>query len=72
MRRPRRRRRPGSPQRGQTIAALQALGIQVALLTGDNRRTGEAVGQALGIPADRVFAEVLPGDKARYVQQLQE
>jgi Cu2+-exporting ATPase len=54
----------------QTIAALRALGIQVAMLTGDNRRTAEAVRKELGI--DRVFAEVLPADKARYVQQLQD
>ena len=40
------------------------------MLTGDNRRTAEAVGQELGI--ERVFAEVLPADKAGYVQQLQE
>jgi Cu2+-exporting ATPase len=59
------------PSARQTIAQLQALGIQVAMLTGDNRRTGEAVGAALGIPADRIFAEALPGDKARYVKQLQ-
>lgn len=53
----------------QTIAALQASGIQVAMLTGDNRRTGEAVGRELGI--SRVFAEVLPAEKANYVKQLQ-
>jgi Cu2+-exporting ATPase len=53
----------------ETIAQLKALGIQVAMLTGDNRRTGEAVGRELGI--DRVFAEVLPADKANYVRQLQ-
>ncbi len=53
----------------ETIAELQALGIQVAMLTGDNRRTAEAVGRDLGI--NRVFAEVLPADKAKYVQQLQ-
>jgi Cu2+-exporting ATPase len=52
------------------IAELQALGIQVAMLTGDNHRTAEAVAKTLGI--DRVFAEVLPADKARYVRQLQE
>jgi len=54
----------------ETIEQLKALGIQVAMLTGDNRRTGEAVGRELGI--DRVFAEVLPSDKANYVKQLQE
>jgi len=53
----------------ETIARLKASGIQVALLTGDNRRTAEAVGRELGI--DRVFAEVLPADKANYVKQLQ-
>jgi len=54
----------------ETIAQLKALGIQVAMLTGDNRRTGEeAVGRELGI--DRVFAEVLPSDKANYMKQLQ-
>src|SRR2546430_6135488 len=53
----------------ETIAQLKALGIQVAMLTGDNRRTGEAVGRELGI--DRVFAEGLPADKANYVKQLQ-
>jgi Cu2+-exporting ATPase len=53
----------------ETIAELQALGIQVAMLTGDNQRTGEAVGRELGI--SRVFAEVLPSDKAQYVKKLQ-
>jgi Cu2+-exporting ATPase len=41
----------------------------VALLTGDNRRTAAAVARDLGIA--RVFAEVLPGEKAEYVRQLQ-
>ena len=53
----------------ETIAQLKALGIGVVMLTGDNRRTGEAVGRELGI--ERVFAEVLPSDKANYVKQLQ-
>src|SRR5438105_4407725 len=53
----------------ETIAQLKALGIQVAMLTGDNRRTGDAVGRELGI--ERIFAEVLPSDKANYVKQLQ-
>ncbi len=53
----------------EAIAQLKVLGIGVVMLTGDNRRTGEAVGRELGI--DRVFAEVLPSDKANYVKQLQ-
>src|SRR5256714_2075432 len=53
----------------ETISQLKALGFQVAMLTGGNRRTGEAVGRELGI--DRVFAEVQPSDKANYVKQLQ-
>jgi P-type E1-E2 ATPase len=53
----------------EAITALRALNIQIAMLTGDNRRTAEAVGRELGI--DRVFAEALPSDKANYVKQLQ-
>jgi Cu2+-exporting ATPase len=53
----------------EAISKLQALGIQVAMLTGDNRRTAEAVGRDLDIA--RVFAEVLPADKAQYVKKLQ-
>jgi len=53
----------------EAVAQLQKLGIQVAMLTGDNQRTAEAVGKAVGI--DRVFAGVQPSDKARYVKQLQ-
>jgi P-type E1-E2 ATPase len=55
-----------------TIEQLRGLGIQVAMLTGDNRRTAEAVGAQLGIQHERVFAEVAPADKANYVRQLQE
>jgi Cu2+-exporting ATPase len=58
------------PTSQAAISALQGLGIQVAMLTGDNPRTAEAVGRMLGIT--RVFAEVLPPDKAQYVRQLQE
>ncbi|MGZ6391036.1 MAG: heavy metal translocating P-type ATPase, partial [Ktedonobacterales bacterium] len=58
------------PTSAPTVAALHELGIRVALLTGDNRRTADAVAKELGI--DRVFAEVQPADKSRYAQQLQQ
>ncbi len=57
------------PTSQKAIEQLQAQGIDVALLTGDNRRTAEAVATALGIK--RVFAEVLPAEKAQYVKQVQ-
>ncbi len=50
------------------VKALQALGLQVAMVTGDNRRTAAAVGRALGI--DEIRAEVLPDGKARAVEEL--
>ncbi|HEU4980775.1 MAG TPA: heavy metal translocating P-type ATPase, partial [Solirubrobacterales bacterium] len=57
------------PTAERAIAALRELGLQVALISGDNRTTAEAVAKRLGI--DRVFAEVLPADKAEYVKRLQ-
>ncbi|HOQ53964.1 MAG TPA: HAD-IC family P-type ATPase, partial [Micropruina sp.] len=52
------------------VEALRAEGIEVVMLTGDNRVTAEAVARRLGI--DRVEAEVLPDHKADVVKQLRE
>ena len=54
----------------QAVQALQAEGLEVVMLTGDNRTSAEAVARRLHI--DRVEAEVLPEDKANIVQQLQQ
>jgi len=54
----------------QALEALRAEGIEVVMLTGDNRVTAEAVGRSLGI--DRVEAEVLPDHKSDIVKRLRE
>ena len=54
----------------EAVAAMKARGLTVVMMTGDNQATANAIAAEVGI--DRVFAEVLPGDKASYVKQLQE
>ncbi|WP_046867846.1 heavy metal translocating P-type ATPase [Microvirga massiliensis] len=59
------------PVKPTTLAALEALrerGLRVAMITGDNRRTAEAIARTLGI--DEVIAEVLPDGKVEAVQRL--
>ena len=58
------------PTARQTIDELHRMGIEVAMLTGDNQATAQRIASELGI--DVVFAEVLPGDKAAKVRELQQ
>lgn len=54
------------------IAALRALGVDVRILTGDNRVTAEAIARRVGLSSEQVIADVLPADKERHVRELQD
>ena len=57
------------PTAVEAIRALRVRGVEVAMLTGDNQGTADRIAKSLGI--DKVFADVLPGDKASKVKELQ-
>lgn len=61
---------PIKPSAIKAIDRLKALGIEIAMITGDNKMTADKVASFIGI--ERVFAEVMPADKAGYVKKLQQ
>ena len=58
------------PDSAQAVAELKAMGLRVVMLTGDNKRTAEAIGAQVGV--DTVLADVLPNDKEAAVRRFSE
>ncbi len=58
------------PEAKEAISLLKSEGLKIVLLSGDNKRTANFIAKELGI--DRVIAEVLPGDKAKIIQELKD
>lgn len=59
------------PEAPVAVSALRDLGLDVILLTGDNRRTAQAIAQEVGIQYKNIYAEVLPSHKKNKVSELQ-
>ncbi len=59
------------PNSAETVAKLHDMGLDVYMITGDNRHTAEAVARQAGIESSRVLAEVLPERKAEAIKDLQ-
>jgi P-type Cu+ transporter len=59
------------PESAEAVRRLQAAGLEVWMLTGDRAAVAEAIGAQVGIPPDRILAEVRPGEKAAKVTELQ-
>ena len=62
---------PVKPEAAEAVRELAAQGIEVWMVTGDHRATAEAVARQVGIPPERVMAQVLPGEKSAKVAELQ-
>lgn len=58
------------PDSVQAVAELKAMGLRVVMLTGDNRKTAQAIGDQVGV--DAVLADVLPNDKEAVIRRLSE
>lgn len=56
----------------EAVTALRSLGVDVRMLTGDNRVTAEAIARRVGLTSEQVIADVLPADKERHVRELQD
>lgn len=61
---------PIKPNAKIAVSRMKEMGLEVAMITGDNKKTAETVGKQLGI--DRVFSEVLPEEKSSYIKRLQD
>jgi Cu+-exporting ATPase len=59
------------PDAARVVEQLARGGLKIYMVTGDNRRTALAIGQQAGIPAENIFAEIKPEQKAELVKELQ-